>query len=87
MPVVFGETYTLAFSVLYGAALVPLPLALWLWGPLSLGFALFAVSLGGWFFLKLFGCFLDHKSYQKTFLASLVYILVLVAALMADILL
>ena len=87
MPVVFGEPYTLAFSVLYGAALVPLPLALWLWGPLSGGFALFAVGLGGWFFLKLFGCFLNRKAYKEAFLASLVYVLGLVSALMVDLLL
>lgn len=84
MPVVLGEPYTKAFIFIYATALLPLPLALFIFGYCSVYFAVFSVSLAI-FLLSLYYIELVKKNeYGRAFGASIFYIIALLAAVVAD---
>jgi heme O synthase-like polyprenyltransferase len=84
MPVVLGEPYTKAFIFIYATALLPLPLALFIFGYCSVYFAVFSVSLSI-FLLSLYYIELVKKNeYGRAFGASIFYIIALLAAVVAD---
>lgn len=84
MPVVLGEPYTKAFIFIYATALLPMPLALFIFGYCSVYFAVFSVSLGI-FLLSLYYIALVQKSeYGRAFGVSIFYIIALLGAVVAD---
>jgi len=86
LPVAFGEPYTKALIFLYAAALPPLSLALWALGGLSPFFGWASFLLGGGFLAVYYRETVATRRYGRAFAASIVYLSLVLAALLADIL-
>ncbi len=86
LPVAFGEPYTKALIFLYAAALPPLSLALWALGGLSPFFGWASFLLGGGFLAVYYRDTVATRRYGRAFAASIVYLALIMAALLADIL-
>jgi len=84
MPVVLGEQYTKAFIFIYATALLPLPLALFIFGYCSVYFAVFSVSLGIFLLAFYYIQIVRRNAYGRAFGASIFYIIALLAAVVAD---
>jgi heme o synthase len=85
LPVVFGESYTRIFMFLYGMALLPLSLSLWVLGFLSPAFALLASGLWICFLWSCYANAVRARRFGRAFGASILYILGLLLALIADV--
>jgi heme o synthase len=85
LPVVFGESYTRIFIFLYGIALLPLSLSLWVLGFLSPAFALLAAGLWICFLWSCYAHAVRARLFGRAFGASILYILGLLVALIADV--
>lgn len=86
LPVAFGEPYTKVLIFLYAAALLPLSLSLWALGYLSARFAWAAFLLGAAFLGIFYRDTVATRRYGRAFAASIVYLTLLLASLLADIL-
>jgi protoheme IX farnesyltransferase len=86
LPVTMGEPYTKVLIFLYAAALPPLSLSLWGLGYLSSRFAWAALALGGGFLAVFYRETVATKRYGRAFAASIVYLVLLLLALLADLL-
>ena len=84
LPAVFGAPYTKVLLFAYATALIPASLALWLFGPCSGRFAIAALLLGSGFLFTLWRNIIAQERYGRAFAASIVYLLLLLAALAAD---
>ncbi|WP_298271823.1 protoheme IX farnesyltransferase [Geobacter sp.] len=84
LPVARGIPYTKALLLLYATALLPASLALWLFGPCSGRFAEAALLLGGGFLASLWWNMVRRERYGRAFAASVAYLLLLLAAVAAD---
>lgn len=86
LPVAFGETYTRVLILLYAAALPPLSLSLWALGGLSRRFAWAAALLGAGFLAVFCRDTVWTRRYGRAFAASIVYLVLLLLSLLADLL-
>jgi protoheme IX farnesyltransferase len=86
LPVAFGEPYTKALIFLYAAALPPLTVALWALGGLSPFFGWASFLLGGMFLAVYYLDTVAAPRYGRAFAASIVYLSLVMAALLGDIL-
>ncbi|WP_052263453.1 heme o synthase [Geobacter pickeringii] len=84
LPAVLGAPYTKVILFAYATALVPASLALWLFGPCSGRYAAAALILGGGFLATLWRTVVARERYGRAFAASIAYLLLLLAALAAD---
>lgn len=87
LPVVRGEPYTRVLIFLYLVALLPLSLALWAFGYCSGWFAAFAGVLWGAFLLLSYRNAVSRPRYGRAFGASIAYLMFLLAAVIADVVL
>lgn len=87
LPVVRGEAYTRVLIFLYAMALLPLSLALWAFGYCSGWFAAFAAVLWGAFLLLSYRNAVARPRYGRAFGASIAYLMFLLAAVIADVVL
>ena len=87
LPVAFGEPYTKVLIFLYAAALPPLSLLLWALGFLSPFFGWSALVLGAGFLAVYYRETVARRRYGRAFAASIVYLVCVMLALLADILL
>lgn len=85
LPVAMGETYTKVLLFLYAAALPPLSLGLWWLGYCSPYYAAAALALGGGFLFSCYRNIVASRRYGKAFVASILYILGLLLAVIIDI--
>jgi len=86
LPVAFGEPYTKALIFLYAAALPPVTLSLWALGGLSPFFGWSSLLLGGGFLATYYRDTVATRRYGRAFAASIAYLCLVMAALVADIL-
>lgn len=84
LPAVRGATYTTLLIFLYATALLPATLALWLFGCCSARFAGAALLLGLAFLGACFRYLVITRRYRRAFAASLLYLVALLAAVIAD---
>ncbi|MEW6719025.1 MAG: heme o synthase [Thermodesulfobacteriota bacterium] len=87
LPVAFGEPYTKVLIFLYAAALPPLTLSLWALGGLSGFFGWASFLLGAAFLGIYYGDTVASRRYGRAFAASIGYLVLVMLALLADILL
>lgn len=85
MPVALGEPYTRALIFLYAVPLLPLSLALWVFGFCSGSFAVAAVLLWAHFILSCWRNAVAARRFGKAFGASIVYMMGLLAAVIVDV--
>ncbi len=85
MPVAFGEPYTRVFIFLYAVALLPLSLALWVFGFCSGWFAGAAAALWGFFLLSCYRNVVAARRFGKAFGASIIYMMGLLLAVIVDV--
>ncbi len=85
LPVAFGEKYTNILTVLYSISLIPLTLIMSLAGITSGYFAAAALALGIYFNITVVKCAIKGKGYETAFVASIVYMLLIMTALIVDI--
>lgn len=85
MPVVLGEPYTRVFIFLYAVALLPLSLALWVFGYCSGWFAGAAAALWAWFLLSCYRNAVAARRFGRAFGASIVYMMGLLLAVILDV--
>jgi len=85
LPVAFGEPYTKVLIFLYAAALPPLSLSLWALGFLSPFFGVTALLLGAAFLAVYYRETVARQRYGRAFAASIVYLVLVMLALLADI--
>ena len=85
LPVAFGEKYTNILIALYSISLIPLTLAFWLEGITSEYFAAVALALGVYFNIAVARCAIKGGGYEAAFGASIIYMLMIMASLMIDI--
>lgn len=85
LPVAFGAKYTNILIVLYSISLIPLTLIMSLEGITSGYFAAAALALGIYFNAAVVKCAIKGKEYENAFAASIVYMLLIMTALIADI--
>lgn len=83
--VAFGEKYTNILIVLYSISLVPLTLVISMAGIASGYFAAAALALGIFFNAAVVKCAVRGRDYEDAFAASIVYMLLIMVALIADI--
>ncbi|MBI5904569.1 MAG: protoheme IX farnesyltransferase [Deltaproteobacteria bacterium] len=87
LPVAFGETYTKVLIFLYAAALPPVSLSLWALGGLSGRFGWAAAILGAGFLAVFYRDTVSTRRYGRAFAASIAYLVLVLASLLADLLL
>ncbi len=85
MPVARGETYTRILIFVYAVALLPLSLALWVFGACSAAFAWAAALLWTYFVLSCYRNAVAARRFGKAFGASVVYMMGLLAAVIVDV--
>lgn len=85
LPVAFGEKYTNILIVLYSISLIPLTLIFSLEGITTVYFAAAALALGVYFNTAVVRCAIRRGGYENAFGASIVYMLLIMAALIIDI--
>ncbi len=85
MPVALGTKYTNVMIVLYSISLFPLTLSLWFLGYCSIYYAIFAVISGLYFEYVIIKSALNNTGYGKAFGASILYMLIIMAALILDV--
>ncbi len=85
LPVAFGEPYTKVLIFLYAAALLPLSLSLWALGALSPFFGWAALLLGAGFLAVYYRETVMLRRYGRAFAASIVYLVLVMLSLLADI--
>jgi heme o synthase len=85
LPVTFGEPFTKVLIFLYAGALLPLSLSLWALGYLSPRFGWAALLLGSGFLATYYHDTVATQRYGRAFAASIVYLVLVLAALVADI--
>jgi protoheme IX farnesyltransferase len=84
LPEVRGKNYTVLLYFVYATSLLPASLALWRFGFCSAWYA--AAAFAAWLaFIAASGRFLTGGRYLPAFAASIVYLLVLLAAIIGDI--
>jgi protoheme IX farnesyltransferase len=86
LPVAFGEPYTKVLIFLYAGALLPLSLSLWALGYLSALFGWAAFLLGTGFLVEFYRDTVASRRFGRAFAASIVYLVLLLLALLADVL-
>jgi len=86
LPVAFGEPYTKVLIFLYAGALLPLSLSLWALGYLSARFGWAAFLLGTGFLVEFYRDTVASRRFGRAFAASIVYLVLLLLALLADVL-
>jgi protoheme IX farnesyltransferase len=86
LPVAFGEPYTKVLIFLYAAALPPLSLSLWAFGDLSARFGWAAAILGAVFLAVFYRDTVSTRRYGRAFAASIVYLVLVLLSLLADLL-
>ena len=84
MPAAFGEPYTRVLIFLYAVALLPMSLALWIFGYCSGFFAGAAVLLWAYFIRSCYRNAVATRRFGKAFGASIVYMMGLLAAVIVD---
>lgn len=84
MPVAKGTRFTNIMILLYSVALLPLSLSLWYLGYCSAYYAIFAIISGIYFEYVIFRSALTNSDYGKAFGASILYMLVIMASLILD---
>ena len=84
MPVALGTKFTNVMIVLYSVSLLPLTLSLWLLGYTTIFFAIFAVISGVYFDYVVIWSTLNNKGYGRAFAVSILYMLVIMATLIID---
>ncbi len=84
MPAVLGTKFTNVMILLYSISLLPLSLSLWLLGYTTIFFAIFAVISGVYFDYVIIWSTLNNKGYGRAFGVSIIYMLVIMAALILD---
>ncbi len=85
MPVALGTKYTNVMIVLYSISLFPLTLSLWFLGYCSIYYAIFAIISGLYFEYVIIKSALNNTGYGKAFGASILYMLIIMAALILDV--
>lgn len=85
LPVAFGEPYTKVLIFLYAAALPPLSLSLWALGFLSPLFGWAALLSGACFLAVYYRETVSLRRYGRAFAASIVYLVCILGALVADV--
>jgi heme o synthase len=85
LPVARGETFTRVLIFLYAVALLPMTLALWAFGYCSGLFAAAAALLWAGFLLSSYRNTVMRRRYGRAFGASIVYLMLLLAALVLDV--
>lgn len=85
LPVVRGEGYTRVLIFLYAVALLPMTLALWVFGYCSGFFATAAILLWAGFLLSSYRNAVARRRYGRAFGASIAYLMLLLAALVLDV--
>lgn len=85
LPAALGAPYTKVLLFAYATALIPASLSLWLFGPSSGRFAVAALLLGGGFLATLWDNVVAQERYGRAFAASIAYLLLLLAAVAADV--
>ncbi len=85
MPVALGEPYTRVLIFLYAVALLPVSLALWVFGYCSVFFAGAAAVLWAYFIGSCYRNAVASRRFGKAFGASIVYMMGLLAAVVVDI--
>jgi protoheme IX farnesyltransferase len=87
LPVAFGSQYTSLLMLIYSLALVPVSLSLWFFGYCSSLYALFALAIGVYFEYVMVRSLFGDTGYRRAFGMSIVYILGIMGAVIADVLL
>ncbi|HEU5360019.1 MAG TPA: protoheme IX farnesyltransferase [Candidatus Deferrimicrobiaceae bacterium] len=87
LPVALGEPYTKILLFLYAVSLLPATLALWAFGYCSVFFAWAAFALWSGFLWSCYRNVVVRSRYRRAFGASILYILGILAAVIADVLL
>ncbi len=85
MPVACGEPYTRVFIFLYAVALLPLSLALWVFGYCSAWYAGAATALWAYFLLSCYRNAVAARRFARAFGASIVYMMGLLLAVIVDV--
>jgi protoheme IX farnesyltransferase len=85
LPVTHGERLTITLIFIHGAALVPATLSLWLFGYCSIFYAAFALACGIAFLSACYIFLVRRKRSDIVFSASILYLLLLFAAIVTDI--
>jgi protoheme IX farnesyltransferase len=87
LPVVMGEPYTKILIFLYAVSLLPTTLALWAFGYCSGAFAWAALALWCYFLWSCYRNAVRSSRFRRAFGASILYILGILLAVIADVLL
>jgi protoheme IX farnesyltransferase len=85
MPVALGTKYTNIFMLLYSLSLFPLSLSLWFLGYCSSFYAVVAIISGVYFQYAIIRSVITNSNYGKAFGVSILYMLVIMAALIIDV--
>lgn len=86
LPVAFGTKYTNMLILIYSLSLVPLTFILWLIGTNTVYFAVFAAAAGAYFNYLVIRSVREGGGYGKAFSASIIYMLLIMTGIVADIL-
>jgi len=84
MPARLGEPYTKAFIFIYATALAPLTVSLWVFGYVTVWYALFSVAACGAFLSALYLYAARGQRYGLAFAASIVYIMAILGGVVVD---
>jgi len=85
LPVVMGEPYTKILIFLYAVSLLPMTLALWVFGYCSGVFALIAIVLWCFFLLSCYRNVVGRRRYRRAFGASILYMMGILLAVIVDV--
>ncbi|MCB1147271.1 MAG: heme o synthase [Leptospiraceae bacterium] len=86
LPVIYGIEYTKLHLWIYAIPLLPVSMAITIFGGYGWIYSASAIVSGVWYLYVTWVNIKDKKNYGKAFFASLIYMMVLMLAIMADIL-
>ncbi len=87
LPVVFGDRYTKLYIYLYGASLLPVSLGIVYLGGYGKIYFVTAIAAGIYYLIETIRCVHYSERYRRAFLVSLLYMMLLMIGIIADVLL